>query len=252
MTRTAAIVQARLGSTRLTGKALLAIGGRSMLERVVERLRRVRHISLVAIATTTNDHDSAIVAEAARLSVRAIRGSEDDVLGRYDRAALELDADVIVRITSDCPLIDPGLVDLVVASFESAFPPVAYASNALERTYPRGLDVEVFSRSALEHAAAEATLPHEREHVTPYLYQHPQRFSLLSVRNPVDCSGYRWTVDTEADLELVRAIYARLGHDRAFGWHEVMHLLEREPRLAAINSHIEQKPLIPAPPTGGS
>ncbi len=236
-----AIIQARMGSTRLPGKALRDICGRTMLARVVRRARRSRLVDEVAVATTTEPEDIAIVEECRSLGVRYFRGSEQDVLDRYYRAAREFSADAVVRITSDCPLIDPEIIDLVVRAFLDNEPD--YASNTLVGTYPRGLDVEVFSMKALERARAEASMDYQRIHVTPYLYQNPGIFRLLSVTGDEDYSRYRWTVDTQEDLDLVRTIYGMISKDDDFSWRDVLALMKREPALAEINRHIRQKSL---------
>lgn len=236
-----AIVQARIGSTRLPGKALRDIGGRTMLARVVRRARRSRLVDEVVVATTIEPGDKAIVDECELLGVPSFRGSEQDVLDRYYRASRAFSADSIVRITSDCPLIDPEVVDKVVQAFLDEGPD--YASNTLVSTYPRGLDVEVFSMDALEKAGAEASKDYQHVHVTPYIYQNPGLFRLLSVTGDEDYSCYRWTVDTKEDLDLVRAIYGKLGRDDDFSWKDVLKLLEKEPDLAEINRHICQKSL---------
>jgi spore coat polysaccharide biosynthesis protein SpsF len=168
------------------------------------------------------------------------RGEQDDVLDRYYRAALLAKADVVVRITSDCPLIDAEVTDKTIAAFLETSPD--YASNALMRTYPRGLDTEVMSSAALGRAWQEARKSYEREHVTPYIYEHPTEFKLLSVTDPIDHSGYRWTVDTPEDLEFVRAVYARL-KDGGSLWRDVIGLLEREPALMELNRAVKQKAL---------
>lgn len=237
-----AVVQARLGSTRLPGKVLLDVGGASMLARTVRRLQRARLVDTVVVATSTTPQDDAVERAARELGVAVCRGSEDDVLARYAQAAGESRAEVVVRVTSDCPLIDPDVVDLVVASFRAACPTADYASNTQHRTYPRGLDVEAFSAAALERADREARTEAQREHVTPYFYQHPELFHLVSVANDRDLAAYRFTVDTAEDLAFARAVYARIGGD-AFGWREVIRLLEAEPSLAAINRDIVQKQL---------
>jgi spore coat polysaccharide biosynthesis protein SpsF len=208
---------------------LLEIEGRTMLARVVERVKRARRVEEVTVATTDTPADDAIASECERLEVRVFRGSERDVLARYAGAAATFDAGPIIRITSDCPLIDPGLIDEVVSALGDA----DFAANTLDRTFPQGLDVEVATREALDRAAREAADPYEREHVFPYVYGHPERFRLVSVRGESDWSSLRWTVDEPADLEFVRAVYARLG-DPA-DWRDVLALLEREPELAALN-----------------
>ena len=237
--RVIAIIQARMGSTRLPGKVLMDLHGESVLARVVQRLRRARLIDCVVVATTNRPCDDVIVRECNSLQVACLRGSETDVLGRYWQAAQWFAAEVIVRVTSDCPLIDPELADETIRAFLSQ--PADYASNALERTYPRGVDTEVFTIAALERAWREAIKPYEREHVTPYMYEHPESFRLLSVRAERDYSAYRWTLDTPEDLKLIRAIYSRFEGRDGFGWRDVLALMEREPELAELNGHVLQK-----------
>jgi len=239
-----AVLQARTGSTRLPGKVLADVAGRSMLARVCERLGRAGTIGRVIVATTTEPADRAVAAECARLGVPCFRGSEWDVLGRYHGAATSCGAEIVVRVTADCPLIDPEVVDRVVLAFLDARPD--YASNTLERTWPRGLDTEVFPAAALARAHREARLPHEREHVTPHFYCGPQQFRLQPVTGPGRLGHLRWTVDTPDDLRLIRAIYARLGPDGSFSWRDAARLFDREPQLAELNRHVRQKPLVAA------
>ncbi len=235
-----AIIQARTGSTRLPGKVLADIHGHPMLWHVVQRTRAATTLDEVVVATTTQPADSAIVAFCRELGVACFRGSEDDVLDRYQRAALQHDAQAVVRITSDCPLIDPRIIDKTVQAFLVERPD--YASNGVVRTYPRGLDTEVIAFQALELAWHEARQPYERSHVTPYLYETPGKFRVLSVTADRDYSACRWTVDTAQDLEFVRAVYARFASE-GFLWSDVVKLLEREPELAAINASVEPKAL---------
>jgi len=234
-----AIIQARMGSSRLPGKVLMDLGGETVLGRVVRRLQRSRHISKIVVATTTVPADEVIVAECDRLEVLCFRGSEHDVLDRYYQAARANAADAVVRVTSDCPLIDPELVDETVEVFRDEH--ADYASNVFPRTYPRGLDTEVFSFDALDRAWREAREAHQREHVTPYLYEHPQIFKLASLSGAADYSRYRWTLDTLEDLELLRTIYSRFHGRDDFSWKEVLRLMEREPELAELNSQVLQK-----------
>jgi spore coat polysaccharide biosynthesis protein SpsF len=236
-----AIIQARMGSTRLPGKVLKDLEGETVLARVVNRLRRARLIEEVLVAATDRVADDAIIEECRSLSVPVSRGDQDDVLDRYFRAAQLAKADVVVRITSDCPLIDPEITDKTIAAFLETRPD--YASNALVRTYPRGLDTEVMSAAALGRAWQEARKPYEREHVTPYFYEHPADFKLLSITGDADYSGHRWTVDTPEDLALVQAIYARLKGNPMFLWHDVLDLLDREPGLVELNRSVRQKAL---------
>lgn len=241
--RTVAVIQARLGSTRLPGKVLLDLGGRPMLERVVERTRRASIVDEVVVATTAAPLDDPLAELAAARGWACVRGSEADVLDRFVVAARASDADEVVRITSDCPLIDAAVIDEVVRGRRRA--DADYASNFLaRRTYPRGLDVECMTRGALERAAAEADQPHEREHVTPYLYADPARFRLHGHEAPEDHSALRWTVDTHEDLQLLRELYAAFDQDGPPGWRDVLAVVTRRPELAALNAHVRQKPLV--------
>lgn len=237
------IVQARMGSTRLPGKVLADIHGRTMLARVVERAARARLVRSMVVATTSDGSADPIAAEAVRLGVGVFRGNEVDVLDRFYRAALAHAASVVVRITADCPLADPDVIDNVVGAFLESRPSAHFASNCIERSYPRGLDVEVASMSALETTWREAAEEYERAHVFPYIYRNPARFRIVSLREPVDLSAMRWTVDTREDLEFVRAIYQRMGAHGVFSWKEVVTLLGREPELLELNRHVRQKPL---------
>jgi spore coat polysaccharide biosynthesis protein SpsF len=239
--KTVAIIQARMGSSRLPGKVLLDLAGRSVLERIVRRVQRCRLVDEIVVATTTAAADNGIADACRRIGVSTFRGSEDDVLERFVKAARAHLAEICVRITADCPLIDPEVSDEIIRRFMQASPPVDYASNKIPQSFPRGLDTEVFSCAALERAAREATLPYERAHVTVYIYEHPQRFNLLSVVSDTDRADWRWTLDTAEDLEFLREIYVRLGADNEFSWHDVIHLLEREPGLRRINQHVVQK-----------
>jgi len=236
-----AIVQARMGSTRLPGKVLKDLAGETMLARVVERLRGTRLVNEVLIATTDRPADDAIVTECQKCSVAVSRGDQDDVLDRYFRAAQLMKADVVVRVTSDCPLLDPEITDKTIAAFLEARPD--YASNVMVRTYPRGLDTEVMSFDTLARAWQRASKAYEREHVTPYITEHPSDFKLLSVLGDADFSNHRWTVDTPEDMDFVQAVYARLHPNDPFGWRDVLALLDREPELVDLNRAVQQKAL---------
>ena len=238
-----AVVQARTGSTRLPGKVLLDLAGQPMLARHVERLRRAQSIERVVVATTTQPADDAIVSLCTAHGWEWSRGSETDVLDRYYRTAVAHRADVVVRVTADCPLIDPEVTDRVVGEFLARQPDVDYASNGLpRRTFPRGLDTEVMRFDALERAWREDTDPASREHITPYLYRTPGRFRVHGVTNPDDQSAQRWTVDTPEDLALVRRIFEHFGHDR-FSWLEVLALLADHGDWLQLNRHVRQKAL---------
>jgi spore coat polysaccharide biosynthesis protein SpsF len=236
-----AIIQARMGSTRLPGKVLMDLGGKTVLARVVSRLQRARRVDEIVVATTDSVADDAIVRECHQLKVEYFRGSENDVLDRYYRVAHMCAAEAVVRITSDCPVIDPQLVDETIRLFQQQGGD--YCSNVFPRTYPRGLDTEVFTVAALEKAWRDAHDPFEREHVTPYFYRHPELFRLLSQRGKTDCSRYCWTLDTSEDLEVLRTIYSRFDNGDAFSWAEAIQLMEREPELAELNSRVVQNAL---------
>lgn len=240
--KTLLIVQARMGSTRLPGKVLSSIGGRSMLARTCRRASRAALVDETIVATSIHPHDGPIVEECRLLDLECFRGNEEDVLDRYYRAAEARLADVVVRVTSDCPLIDPEVIDRVVRAARGQWP--HYTSNILQRTYPRGLDTEVVTFAALEQAWREAAEPYQRVHVMPYFYQNPERFRLGSVVGDADFSHYRWTVDSAEDLAMVRALYRRMDCDDGFSWRDVIGLLHREPRLAEINRHVRQKQVV--------
>lgn len=231
-----AIIQARMGSSRLPGKVLEDIAGTTMLAQVVRRVRAARTIDEVVIATSIHSSDDQIEQEADHLGTGIHRGSETDVLDRYLGAARKYGASVIVRVTSDCPLLDPAVIDRVVEALRGD---VDYASNTHERTYPRGLDVEALFRETLERIAATATSAQAREHVTAYIVEQPAQFRVRHVRDDVDHSDLRWTVDTAEDLALVRAIYAL--SSEPLPYHRLVELVRARPDLAAINAHIVQK-----------
>ena len=239
--RIVAIIQAHMGSTRLPGKVLLDLCGRSMLARVVRRAQRAELIDEVTVACSTEAADEAIVTECDALGIRVYRGSDNDVLDRYHGAAKEFEADAVVRITSDCPVIDPEVSDKVIAKFiESG---ADYVSNTVDRSYPRGLDTEIVKRTCVDRAWAEATERFQRVHVTPYFYQNPAMFRILQVRGESDLSDMRWTVDTPEDYEFLSAIYRQFGGEDDFSWRDVLRLLNTSPELREINRHIRQKEL---------
>lgn len=228
-----AIVQARMTSTRLPGKILMDLAGRPMLAQVLSRVRRSRELDDIVVATTVNGTDDPVVALAKACDVRWFRGSEEDVLARYTMAAREANADVVIRITADCPLIDPGEVDRVVRSLVEPPPVCDYAANIVRRTFPRGLDAEAFFRDTLERVDRMAVSRPAREHVTQFiLAEHPELFALRSVTAAADNSDLRWTVDLPEDLAMVRLLY------------ESLHLDERELDFPAILAHVRAHPEI--------
>ncbi|HXG87648.1 MAG TPA: aminotransferase class III-fold pyridoxal phosphate-dependent enzyme [Vicinamibacterales bacterium] len=230
-----AIIQARMASTRLPGKILVDLAGKPLLLRVVERVRRARTLDQVVVATTSSPADDEVETFCTANDIPCFRGSEEDVLDRYYQAARAHHADIVVRITGDCPLIDPAVIDRVVAAYRPADDD--YVANVFRYTWPDGLDTEVFGFHALERAWRDATKPSEREHVTSYL-RTSGSFRTRSVENEIDLSSrnYRWTVDDPVDLEFVRDVYGRLASQPEFGFEEVVMLLEKSPALAARQS----------------
>jgi len=233
--RAVGIVQARMGSTRLPGKVLKQVCGRTLLEHQMERMRRARSLAEVVVATSTSPGDDTVEDVLRSRGLAVWRGPEQDVLARYAGAATAFGADPVVRMTMDCPLIDPKVIDQVVGTYlAGGFDLVA---NNLEPTFPHGLDLEVFSLSALETADREAATPFEREHVTPFIRDRPERFRLGNVRSPRDLHHLRWTVDYPEDLELVRIVYEELYRDgESFTTEEILALLERRPEITSINA----------------
>lgn len=242
--RVICIIQARMGSTRLPGKVMADLVGETVLARCVNRSRRARLLDQVVVATTVETADDEIVAYCKQQDIQYTRGSEADVLDRYFNASKQYNADVIVRITSDCPIIDPWMLDSVVAGLLNRISDLSYCSNTIPvRTFPRGLDVECFTFQALKVAWNEATSESDREHVTPFIWKDPVRFPQRCMRNDTDYSSLRWTVDTPEDLELIRLIYRKFNGDDEFSWHEALELMNLHPEWCAVNSHIEQKNL---------
>lgn len=231
-------------STRLPGKVLKTVLGKPLLAYFIERLRRVSLADQIVIATTINATDDPIVDLCRQLSVGFTRGSEEDVLARYYDAAVVTKADIIVRVTSDCPLIEPSVVDEAISHFQRHSPDFDYVSNALTGCFPRGLDVEVFSFAALRDAFLEATKQPEREHVTPFFYTHPERFRLGEIHASSDLSQHRWTVDTPEDFELIKRIIEKLYPLKpGFNLADILDTLAVHSDWPLINASIRQKSL---------
>lgn len=238
-----AIIQARMGSSRLPGKVLQDIQGKAMLERVIERVLMATTIDHLIVATTTETGDDVIqkVTEGRNPRVTVFRGSEQDVLDRYYQAAKAAGATVIVRITSDCPLVDPDVIDRIVSRLIGS-PHLDYVANVLgKRTYPRGLDVEAFRFSLLEAMHALAHEAEDREHVTLYLRKHPERYETANIEGEKDYSDLRWTVDEQVDLDVVREIYHALHPATGFRMRDILALLETRPELKTRNQTVIQK-----------
>lgn len=236
-----AIIQARMGSTRLPRKVLKEVMGKTLLEYQLERVRRSKFIDEIVIATTTKKADDEIVSLCGKLAVNVYRGSEQDVLSRYYEAAVEYKADIVVRLTSDCPLIDPDVIDRVIKLYLDNKTKIDYASNTLERTYPRGLDTEVFSFDALKKTYQEATLSRDREHVTSYIYTSPRLFRCDGVVSKHDYKNYRLTVDTIEDFALIKLLFESLyTFNKCFTTADVIKKVNENPTWFKLNEHIEQ------------
>jgi spore coat polysaccharide biosynthesis protein SpsF len=235
-----AIVQARMNSSRLPGKVMLNLNGRTVLSHVLERVKAIPSVDEVIVATTTGKQDRVLCDEALRSGCSYYCGSEDDVLERYYQAATIAEADIVVRITSDCPLLDPEISDNVIKYHLNSGSD--YTSNTKVRSYPRGLDVEVFAYRALKQAFELTKEAAQREHVTPYIYGHPELFTIGSYSQDIDYSSYRWTLDTPEDWILIEAIYKELYQAGSlFPFEKIIAFLGDNPALLKINSHIEQK-----------
>lgn len=238
-----AIVQARMTSSRLPGKVLADVAGRPMLAQQLRRVRAMGEIDEIVLATTALASDDPVAELGRREGVRVFRGGEHDVLARFVGAARESQAELIVRLTGDCPLVDPATSDRVVRELRERAPEKDYASNVLRRSYPRGLDTEAMFRDTLERAARMGRSPDAREHVTWFIHrERPELFRLHSVADGEDHSDLRWTVDTGEDLALVRRLYEELGLDEAVRpYREILAYVRAHPTLAAVNREIRQR-----------
>ena len=236
-------MQARLGSTRLPGKVLLDLAGEPLIVRMVERIACIKTSARIVVATTTEDLDDRLVEICRAASIPVFRGHPTDLLDRHYQAALEYGAEAVAKVPSDCPLIDAGIIDQVLARF--ALGDSDYVSNLHPASYPDGNDVEVMTKAVLEVAWREARLPMEREHTTPYLWERPERFRIANVLWEPEPDGiqrdysisHRWTLDYTEDYEFIRRVYTELYPvDQAFGLYDILDLLKRKPELQAINA----------------
>jgi glutamate-1-semialdehyde 2,1-aminomutase len=230
-----ALVQARMGSTRLPKKVMKAMGGIPMIELLLTRLARSKEIDQIIVATSIDERNLPLVAHVRKLGYISEQGSENDVLDRYVKAAEKHRADIVVRITGDCPLVDPELVDEVIRRFKAA--DVDYFSNVDPPSYPDGLDIEVCTFKALNQASQETSDPYDREHVTPYL-RKPGKFKIGAVQHSLDLSAMRWTVDEPADFEVINKVFQYFHPRTDFSWSEVLSLQSIQPELFNINQHL--------------
>ena len=241
MKKTVAIIQARVGSTRLPGKVLLDLKGKTVLNHVVDRVKKSKYIDEVIVATTYLEQDDKIVDECNKIGCKYFRGSESNVLSRYYLCAKENKADIVIRITSDCPLIDPLVIDEILDFYlKNNYKLVTNAGDIHNRTYPRGLDTEIFDFDTLEKAYKNANKDYQKEHVTPYIYENEK--DIYYYKNDIDYSKYRLTLDTKEDFELIKRIYDLVYIDsQNFYLDDIVKILLKQPDLEQINKHIKQK-----------
>jgi len=230
-----AIVQARMGSTRLPDKVMRPIQGRPMIELLLARLSRSAEITQIVVATSDDPKNQTLVDHVSALGYLCVQGSENDVLSRYLKVVNQIDPDIVIRITGDCPLVDPQLVDQVIRAYKEG--QVDYCSNINPPTYPDGLDIEVFSASALRRAAMETQDSFDREHVTPYL-RRSNVFKQSNLSQSEDLSGFRWTVDESADLKVITAVFDHFSPNIHFGWKDVVELQRHQPELFFANHQL--------------
>ncbi|MEI8102177.1 MAG: aminotransferase class III-fold pyridoxal phosphate-dependent enzyme [Chlorobium sp.] len=230
-----ALVQARMGSTRLPDKVMKPIGGIPMIELLLSRLSKSKEIDQIIVATSMDARNLSLVEHVRKLGYACEQGSENDVLDRYVQAAKKHHADVVVRITGDCPLVDAELVDECIRQFKGS--DVDYLTNTNPPTYPDGLDIEIFTFDALEQAAQETNKPFDREHVTPYL-REPGRFKTGSMQHSKDLSALRWTVDEPADFEVIEKVFQHFHPNTDFTWQDVLDLQQQQPELFSVNQNI--------------
>lgn len=215
-----------------------------MLFYMMERLKRVTKADKIVVLTSTLPQDDPIAEFCKKQGYACFRGSEDDVLNRYYKAAVDSKPipDAIVRVTGDCPIIDPVVIDEIIDIFLKENTKLDYVSNTLKRTYPRGLDAEVFSFTALEKAFHDAKDPSEREHVTLHMYRNPKNFRLRNLSSPENLSQYRWTVDTQEDFKLIKLIFENLyPHNPQFNLQDILELMRKHPEWININAEVKQK-----------
>jgi spore coat polysaccharide biosynthesis protein SpsF len=240
MNKVVVIIQARMGSTRLPGKVLKDISGKPMLWHVIDRVMKSKKTDLIVVATSTNDEEHPILELSKDIGVEVFCGNERDVLDRYYKASVKFRADIIVRVTSDCPIVDPDIIDMFVEYYLNNRSNYDYLGVGKHSLYPNGVGCEVFSFEALKRAWSESKWLSEREHVTPYIWKNDKIFKIGRPLKPKkDLSKLRWTVDEKRDLKFVREIYKELyNENNFFSTRDVLELLERKPKLNMINNDI--------------
>lgn len=231
-----AILQARVSSTRLPGKVLKTLQGKPMISHQIDRILKSKKIDKLIIATSTDKSDDSLETIAKNINVDCFRGSLNNVLTRFYDAAFQYQPGHIVRLTGDCPLTDPKIIDQTISFYLAG--DYDYVSNSVEATFPDGLDVEIFSFQTLQEAFTEAKFPSQREHVTPFINSQPDRYQLGCFKQSTDLSHLRWTVDEPEDFEFVKEIYRSLfPKNPDFGMHDVLNLIEQNPELPSINNN---------------
>lgn len=232
------MIQTRTGSNRLPGKVLSNIENKSMIWHVINRVKKIKSVQQISLITTKEKDDQVLLQIAENEGIIGFAGSTKDVLDRHYQCALKINADPIIRITSDCPLIDPFIVeDMLQFYLKNDFD---YVSNVYPPTYPDGLDTEIFSFNTLKNTAQNAKLNSEREHVTPYITKHPDLFKIYNFKNDKDLSNIRLTVDQKEDLELIRQIYSMMNSKPNFALNDILNLISKKPELLKINSKIKR------------
>jgi spore coat polysaccharide biosynthesis protein SpsF len=234
--RKVAIIQARMSSSRLFGKVMLPLGDTNVLGQVIRRVK-LADVDDIVVATSEDKLDDHIISFCKKNNINTYRGSLTNVLERYYYAAETYKADIVIRITSDCPLYDPHLLNTMLAKFKDC----DYFTTALTRTFPRGIDIEIFTFTALEEAYRKATKDTEFEHVTPYIYHNRNVFNCKNYENDINLAGHRWTLDTKEDYIMINSIYEHLGNNATTT--EIVNFLQLNPHIYTINNHIKQKVL---------
>jgi spore coat polysaccharide biosynthesis protein SpsF (cytidylyltransferase family) len=237
-TKSTIIIQARTGSSRLPRKVLSKIQSKSMIWHVINRVKKVKNVDQIILATSTNPSDNSLVKIAEKENILAFTGSTNDVLDRYYQASLKFTADPIIRITGDCPLIDPQVITKMLDFFQHE--KYDLISNNINPTFPDGLDASIFSFNALKQAWKKSNLQSEREHVVPYITKNKKSFKIFSYENSKNLSNYRWTVDEKNDLNFVRKIYHLMKPKTIFYTNDILKILKQNPKLLTINSSISR------------
>ncbi len=237
-TKTTMMIQARVGSSRLPRKVLAKIQNKPMIWHVINRAKKVKNVKQIVLLTTTKNSEQALLQIAKKKNILGYAGSELDVLDRFYKASLEFSADPIIRITGDCPLIDPLLIEKMIEFYNNNN--YDLISNTIIPTFPDGLDTSVFSFSVLKKTWKNAKLKSEREHVVPYIIKNKQKFKIFNYKNSQDLSHLRWTVDEKADLKFVRKIYSLMKPKKIFYTENILHLIRKNPSLLKINSRIKR------------